>query len=119
MCSAFQKMIWVTGYVVTWDSDWTESILKRRDAYGPSGLLEGVGRLHLDPGLADGALRLTARTSEIFAIRIPNQANDLTIGHARKMVQFPKRRMVRKALSKSCSHPSLRGRAAHGCVDGD
>jgi hypothetical protein len=27
--------------------------------------------------------------------------------------------MVQKALSKSSSHPSLGGCAAHGCVDGD
>jgi hypothetical protein len=61
-----------------------------------------------------------AGTIEIFAvkiIRIPDQTNDLAIGHARDLSRCSERRVVQNALSKSPSHPSLQGLRPHVCGD--
>jgi hypothetical protein len=115
----------MTASVSLWHAQWTDSmleyddvyVLNGHDAYRPNGLPAAVGNRILILVLGtERYVRRTVRRIAFFAVKIvklPDQTNELAIGHTRKSIQLPERRVVQKASSKSPRHPSLRGHATH------
>jgi hypothetical protein len=92
-------------------------VLNAHDAYRPNGLPAAVGNCILILVLgAERSVRRTTRRIAFFAVKIvklPDQTNELAIGHTRKSIQLSERRVAQRASSKPPRHPSLRGHATH------